>query len=332
MISEFSVILENYSFLECPRWREGRLWVSDFFMHQVVSCRRDGSDVRIEAQAPGRPAGLGWLPDGRLLVVSMEDHKILRREADGSIAVHADLSAYATGLLNDMIVDPEGRAFVGNFGFDSDGGAPVKTADLMRVDPDGAITLAASGMHFPNGCVLLGDTLVVAETAGNRLSAFAVQAEGSLGPRRDWARFGDVPTSTDFMEVIGRLVMAPDGICADCEGAIWIADALGNRGYGKAGKSPTSWMPGPEYMPAPSAAMTATPSICARLHRSRSRSAATNARRGCLPSRSRSRLEALSPRRPPDASTVERQMASPRQDCRHSDVAGPLYRKCATGG
>ena len=215
MISEFSVILENYSFLECPRWREGRLWVSDFFMHQVVSCRRDGSDVRIEAQAPGRPAGLGWLPDGRLLVVSMEDHKILRREADGSIAVHADLSAYATGLLNDMIVDPEGRAFVGNFGFDSDGGAPVKTADLMRVDPDGAITLAASGMHFPNGCVLLGDTLVVAETAGNRLSAFAVQAEGSLGPRRDWARFGDVPTSTDFMEVIGRLVMAPDGICAD---------------------------------------------------------------------------------------------------------------------
>jgi sugar lactone lactonase YvrE len=94
MSSEPNVVLEGYTFLEGPRWHEGRIWVSDFYTGQVVSARADGSDVRVEAEVPNQPSGLGWLPDGRLLVVSMKDRRILRREADGSLVVHADLAEY----------------------------------------------------------------------------------------------------------------------------------------------------------------------------------------------------------------------------------------------
>jgi len=103
---------------EAPRWHDGRLWFSDFYAGQVMSAREDGSDLRLEAAVAQQPSGLGWLPDGRLLVVSMRDQKILRREADGSLRVHADLSGLASGHLNDMVVDADGRAFVGCFGFD----------------------------------------------------------------------------------------------------------------------------------------------------------------------------------------------------------------------
>lgn len=222
-------VLSDMSFLEGPRWRDGRLWASDFYTHRVLSCREDGSDLRVEAEVPAQPSGLGWLPDGRLLVVSQRDKRVLRREADGTLAVHADLSAHASGVLNDMLVDAHGRAYVGNFGFDLMGGADVTTADLVRVDPDGATTVVARDLHFPNGVVLLDGVLVVAETLGNRISAFDVGPGGELGPRRDWARFGDPPTATDVPSVLGALVVAPDGMCADREGAVWAADAIGNR-------------------------------------------------------------------------------------------------------
>ena len=101
------VILEGYSYLEGPRWHEGRLWLSDFYTHRVLSVRSDGSDVRVEAEVEGQPSGLGWLPDGRLLVVSMCDQRLLRRETDGMLVEHADLSAYATGHLNDMSSEEE---------------------------------------------------------------------------------------------------------------------------------------------------------------------------------------------------------------------------------
>jgi sugar lactone lactonase YvrE len=229
MATEFAVILEGRSFLEAPRWHRGRLWASDFHTLEVLSCRADGSDVRVEARVPGRPSGLGWLADGRLLVVSMDDHKVLRREDNGALVTHADLSPYCTGPCNDMVVDSLGRAFVGNFGFDLDAAASVVTANLMQVDPDGTVSIAATHLRFPNGGVVLGRTLILAETTGQRLSAFEIDAHGGLGPRRDWARFGEVPTSTDLQTVISQLKVAPDGICADAEGAIWVADALGNR-------------------------------------------------------------------------------------------------------
>ncbi|GAA2564610.1 SMP-30/gluconolactonase/LRE family protein [Pseudonocardia hydrocarbonoxydans] len=224
-----TVVLEKYSFLESPRWWEDRIWVSDFYTHRVLSAREDGSDVRVEAQVPGQPSGLGRLPDGRLLVVSMRDHRVLRREPSGELVTHADLSDHATGLLNDMVVDESGRAYVGNFGFDLMSGAPVRTASLVRVDPDGSVTVAATDLSFPNGAAFVDGELVVAETLGNRISGFPVDFDGSLGRRRDWARFGDHPTGTEVPDVLGALAVAPDGLCADVEGAVWVADALGER-------------------------------------------------------------------------------------------------------
>lgn len=228
-MSELSVVLEDYSYFEGPRWHDGRVWVSDFYTEQVVSARPDGSDVRVEAEVPNQPSGLGWLPDGRLLVVSMRDHTLLRREADGSLVVHADLSAHVSAVLNDMVVDDEGRAYVGSFGFDLMGGQPKRTAPLVRVDPDGTTTVVAEDLHFPNGAVIVGRTLVVAETLGNRISAFDIGADGALSARRDWAVFGSVPTGSEVAEVLGQLVVAPDGITVDAEGAIWAADAVGGR-------------------------------------------------------------------------------------------------------
>ena len=228
-MTELTVVAEKYSFLEGPRWHDGRLWLSDFYTHQVVSMDESGGDVRVEASVPAQPSGLGWLPDGRLLIVSMRDHTVRRREPGGELAVHADLSQHATGHLNDMVVDTEGRAYVGNFGFDLMTGAPMVPAPLVRIDPDGTTSVATEALHFPNGAVLTGNTLIVAETFGHRISAFDIGSDGGLSDRRDWASFGAVPATTDVGEALGLLSVAPDGMCLDAEGAVWIADALGNR-------------------------------------------------------------------------------------------------------
>jgi sugar lactone lactonase YvrE len=228
-MTELTVVVEKYSFLEGPRWHDGRVWFSDFYTHRVASAAADGSDVRVEAEVPGQPSGLGWLPDGRLLVVSMRDHAVLRREPDGGLVAHADLAQHAAGLLNDMAVDAEGRAWVGNFGFDLMAEAPIAPAPLVRVDPDGTTTVATEPLQFPNGAVIIGNTLVVAETFGNRLSAFDIAADGSLSDRQDWAVFGPLPGTTDVGEALGRLSVAPDGMAADADGAVWVADAIGNR-------------------------------------------------------------------------------------------------------
>ena len=227
---EIDTVLSDLSYLECPRWHEGRIWVSDFYTHQVLSAREDGSDLRVEAEVPGQPSGLGWLPDGRLLVVSQHDARLLRREPDGSLVTHADLSAHVTGEPNDMVVDQQGRAFVGNFGFDLMAGAPVAPAVLLRVDPDGAVTQVADDVWFPNGSVITDDgTLLVDETFGNRITAFDIGADGALGNRRVWASFGALPTDRDLQAALGQLVVAPDGCALDAEGALWVADALAGR-------------------------------------------------------------------------------------------------------
>ena len=230
MVRDVTVVLEGYSFTECPRWHDGRLWFADFYTHRVLSAGADGSDVRVEAEVPQQPSGLGWLPDGRLLVVSMRDRRLLRREESGELVTHADLAPYVTGHPNDMVVDHQGRAYIGNFGFDLMAGAPIEAASLVCVTPDGQVSVAAKDLLFPNGSAITpGGTLVVSETFGNRIAGFDVADDGSLSGRRDWARFGEVPTSTDIAEALPNLTVAPDGLCLDAEDAVWVADANHGR-------------------------------------------------------------------------------------------------------
>ena len=226
---EFTTLITGLSFTECPRWRDGRLYVSDFYTHRVLAVAMDGTAETV-ADVPQQPSGLGFLPDGRMLIVSMRDRKVLRREIDGSLVEHADLSGLAPWHVNDMLVDHNGRAWVGNFGFDLEGGVPTRTTVLICVKPDGTAQVAADGLGFPNGMVLTpdGGTLILAESTMNRLSAFDIKS-GSLGERRTWAAFGDPPTSTDISEVLKQVAVAPDGICLDAEGAVWVADAAHGR-------------------------------------------------------------------------------------------------------
>jgi sugar lactone lactonase YvrE len=230
------VLAEGLGFGEGPRWRGDRLWFSDIGNKQVMTLDLDG---RLEpvVEVAGNPSGLGWLPDGRMLVVSMLDRTLLRLEPDGLVE-HADLNEIAGGHCNDMVVDTQGRAYVGNFGFDpftysgermfstavrrdpdkffQDADLPT-TATMVRVDPDGTVTTAADGLRCPNGSVITpdGSTLIVAESLGPCLTAFDIEPDGTLTNTRVWAEFPkQSPT------------IGPDGICLDAEGAVWVADAL----------------------------------------------------------------------------------------------------------
>lgn len=225
----FTTLVSGLTFTECPRWHDGRLFISDFLSHRVLAISSDG-EMEVVAEVPGQPAGLGFLPGGDVLIVSMHDRQILRRDSGGALLPYADLRAFAPGLLNDMLVDGDGRAWVGNFGFDLYGGAPASPTVLVCVDPGGGVRIAAEGLGFPNGMALTPDgrTLIVAETTMNRLSAFPVAA-GSLGERRTWAAFGALPSSTSVQELLNQVAVAPDGICLDAEGAVWVADAIHPR-------------------------------------------------------------------------------------------------------
>jgi sugar lactone lactonase YvrE len=230
MIREITTVVDDLSFPECPRWHEGRLWFVDFYTYRVCSAAEDGGDVRVEAEVGGQPSGLGWLPDGRLLVVSMRDARLLRREHDGTLVTHADLSGHVAGHPNDMVVDSRGRAFVGEFGFDLMGGAPLEPASLLRVDPDGTVTTVADDLWFPNGSVITDDdVLVVCETFGNRVTAFDITEAGELVRRRTWARFGELPSAGELGQAFSQVAVAADGCCLDADGALWVADAMGNR-------------------------------------------------------------------------------------------------------
>lgn len=227
---ELSVLASGYTYLEGLRWHDGRLWASDFYTGQVIAVDLQGR-VEVICRVLQQPSGLGWLPDGRLLISSMKDRKLLRREPDGTLAQHADLSALTGGPINDLVVDDQGRAYVGNFGFDLMAGEPVATTTLVRVDTDGVAQVVADGLCFPNGSFITpdGKTLIVNETFGNRISEFDILANGALGPRRDWANFGALPESDDLSVLIGASAIGPDGGALDAEGALWVADAIGKR-------------------------------------------------------------------------------------------------------
>jgi sugar lactone lactonase YvrE len=206
-------LLDGGAFFESPRWHDGRWWVSEFFRRVVLAVDGDGSAEEI-AHVDGMPPGLGWLPDGSLLVVSMRDRRVLRLEG-GDVEVHADLSPLCDWYANDMVVGADGTAYVGNFGFDLARERPRPTA-LVRIAPDGSADRVAERLLFPNGCVLTedGSSLIVAETWAARLTEFDVAAGGSLSAPRPFA-------------VVPRT--APDGCALDAAGCVWFADARSER-------------------------------------------------------------------------------------------------------
>ncbi len=209
------VLIDGLCFAEGPRWHQGALWVSDMHAHEVLRISTDGARETVCTVASW-PSGLGWLPDGDLLVVSMTDRRLLR--FDGSeLRLHADLSELASFHCNDMVVDADGRAFVGNFGFDLHARKKPTPAEIIRVDPDGSARIVARDLQFPNGTVITPDrrTLIVGESWGARLTAFDLAENGDLGNRRVWATQPD-----------GAL---PDGICLDEAGGIWLASPSTNE-------------------------------------------------------------------------------------------------------
>jgi sugar lactone lactonase YvrE len=202
-------LLDDLSFPEGPRWHDDRLWFSDFYRHEVVTVDLDGKR-QSQFEVENQPSGLGWLPNGDLLVVSMLDRRLLRW--DGSnLTEHADLSTQVSSPCNDMVIDEVGRAYVGNFGFDRHKGEDPVNTTLMLVQPDGSASVAAEDLAFPNGAVITpdGGTLIVGETLANRLTAFDRSDNGALSNRRVWADLG---------------TNLPDGICLDAENGIWSAD------------------------------------------------------------------------------------------------------------
>ena len=207
------VLIDDLVFPEGPRWRDGKLWFSDMLAGKIMHVDLDGH-AEIVATSPGTDwlSGLGWLPDGRLLVVAMQGRKLLRLDG-GKLVEAADLSALTSYLTNDMVVDARGRAYVGEVGFDVHGGAPYKAAALVLVTPEGSARVVDPDLSCPNGAVITPDgrTLIVAESLADRLTAYAVADDGSLSDRRTWAA----------VEGLG-----PDGICLDAEGCIWVASPM----------------------------------------------------------------------------------------------------------
>jgi sugar lactone lactonase YvrE len=211
---ELHTLMTGLAFGESPRWHDGRLWFSDMGANDVMAVDLDGHSEVI-ARVPATPMGLGWLPDGQLLIVSSRDGRLLRRQPDGSLATHADLTGLADHAWSDMVVDGRGNAYLGNIGFDFADGE-FATGILALVTPDGAAREVADGIAFANGMAVTPDnaTLILAESYGNRLTAFDIAADGSLTNRRVWADLDDG---------------VPDGICLDADTAIWYADVPNRR-------------------------------------------------------------------------------------------------------
>ena len=202
------VLLRGLAFGEGPRWHDGKLWFSDFYRHGIFTVDVSGKEELI-LEVPSQPSGLGWLPSGDLIFVSMLDRSLKRLSSDGQVHLHADLSGIATGPCNDMVVSSDGTAYVGNFGFDE--GEDYAQASLAIVYADGRVLAGPSGFDFPNGTVIdpAGRRLIVAESYGRRLTAFSIEENGALTDRREFADLGK---------------RVPDGICLDAQGGIWVAD------------------------------------------------------------------------------------------------------------
>jgi sugar lactone lactonase YvrE len=189
---------------ESPRWHDGRLWFSDWVAKQVVALDRNG-ESEVVAEVDALPFSIDWFPNGPMLVTA--GRELLRMEPDGSLETHVDLSALSEHGWNEIVVDGRGNAFVNNIDFNMMGGEEPKLGIIAVVTPDGEARQVADGMAFPNGMAVTPDdsTLIVAESYAGRLTAFDIDADGSLSNRRVWADLGE----------------GGDGICIDAEGAVW---------------------------------------------------------------------------------------------------------------
>ncbi len=214
MTEELQILMSGLAFPESPRWHEDRLWFSDWGAHEVIAVDLEGNSEVI-VRVPSFPMCIDWLPDGRLLIVSASEGLLLRREPDGSLATHADLRRLSDHSWNDIVVDGRGNTYVNNIGFDFPGGE-FAPGIVALVTPDGSARQVADGVAFPNGMAVTPDnsTLIVAESYGNKLTAFDIAADGSLSNRRLWA---DLRSG------------APDGICLDAENAVWYGDVPNKR-------------------------------------------------------------------------------------------------------
>jgi sugar lactone lactonase YvrE len=209
------ILIPGIALGESPRWHDGRLWFSDWGAQEVIAVDPDGRSEVI-ARVPTFPFCIDFLPDERLLIVSGRDGLLLRREPDGSLATHADLTSFAAPPWNDIVVDGRGSIYVNNLGFAFGTGAAFAPGTVVVVTPDGKARQAADGLAFPNGMAVTPDntTLIVAESYGERLTAFDISADGGLTNRRTWAE-----TPGDH----------PDGICLDADGAVWYGDVGSSR-------------------------------------------------------------------------------------------------------
>jgi sugar lactone lactonase YvrE len=211
---ELKALVTGLGLGESPRWHEDRLWFSDWGAREVLAVDADGKSEVI-LRVSSLPFCIDFLPDGRLLVVSGREGRLLRREPDGSVLTHADLTGLSGRPWNDIVVDGRGNVYVNNIGFDFPF-AEFAPGIIARVAPDGSTSQVADGMAFPNGMAVTPDnsTLLVAESYGDKLTAFDIAADGTLSNRRVWAGLGG-----------GH----PDGICLDAENAIWYGDVPAQR-------------------------------------------------------------------------------------------------------
>ena len=209
-----TVFHTGVDFGEGPRWHDERLWFSDFYRRGIFSIGVDGE--RRELAVDDQPSGLGWMPDGTLLYVSMTAKRVMAVSPGGEPVVHADVSPIATHFCNDMVVSVDGHAYVGNFGFDLEQQAPFEVAYLAHIAPDGEVRRVEHPLAFPNGSVITpdGSTLIVGETFGGQYTAFDLDRDGHPVNPRLWA---SVPGAS------------PDGCALDADGAIWMSDFVGQR-------------------------------------------------------------------------------------------------------
>jgi sugar lactone lactonase YvrE len=231
-VHRIDVLLEGGDFFEGLRWRDSRWWVADQDNGQILSLSPKG-EVGIVTEIDGSPSGLGWLPNGDLLIASMKDKALLRLDSSGKLETFANLHDLSVGSINDMAVSRAGYSYVGCVGYDEDGPEDTEVGEslMICVSPDGLAFVAATGLACPNGASFTADeqTLIVGESLGNRYTAFAIQSDGSLLDRRVWAQFGPTPEYGPFNSMLNSLNYIPDGCDIDRDGFLWSVDLIGNR-------------------------------------------------------------------------------------------------------